>query len=259
MLTIDKLAYCSRLKSKNPAEKLAFALITLIICLCSNSVTVSAAVLLLMSAVTVLAGGIPLRTYIKLMLVPFVFLITGVITAAVEVAGSDGGFIWGISVSGLELGVSAQSFEKASEVFFKALGAVSCLYFLSLSTPLVDLISVLRKLKLPEIFLELMELVYRFIFVLMETADRIFTSQSSRLGYSKLSTGYRSLGQLVSVLFLRSYKYSGDLYNALESRCYSGSLKVLRKECTFSKNNILCIALVDACLAAAAAIIGGKF
>ena len=43
MLTIDKLA-CSRLKGENPAEKLVFALITIIICLSSNSITVSAAV-----------------------------------------------------------------------------------------------------------------------------------------------------------------------------------------------------------------------
>jgi cobalt/nickel transport system permease protein len=259
MLTIDKLAYCSRLKGENPAEKLVFALITIIICLSSNSITVSAAVFLLMSAVTVLGGGIPLRIYFKLMLVPFLFLLTGIITIAFEVAKNDAGFIWGISVFGLNFGVSVQSLAKAAKIFFKAIGAVSCLYFLSLNTAMVDIISVLRRVKLPEIVLELMELIYRFIFVLMETADRIFTSQSSRLGYSKMSAGYNSLGQLISVLFLRSYKYSGDLYMALESRCYNGSLKVLRKECAVSKTNILCIALVDTCLAAAAVIIGGKF
>jgi cobalt/nickel transport system permease protein len=84
---------------------------------------------------------------------------------------------------------------------------------------------------------ELMSLIYRFIFVLLETADTMFTAQSSRLGYVDLKTSYRSLGALVSTLFVRAYKRSTDLYTSLESRGYDGDLNVLEEP--FQKNHTL--------------------
>ena len=48
-----------------------------------------------------------------------------------------------------------------------ALSAVSCLYFLSLNTTMTDILEVLRKLHVPPLLIELMLLIYRFIFVLL--------------------------------------------------------------------------------------------
>jgi cobalt/nickel transport system permease protein len=92
---------------------------------------------------------------------------------------------------------------------------------------MVDLLALLLRLKVPKLLVELMGLIYRFIFVLLETADTMFTAQNSRLGYSSLSTGYRSLGALASTVFIRAYKRSDELYTALESRGYEGELNVL--------------------------------
>ena len=82
---------------------------------------------------------------------------------------------------------------------------------------------------MPKLIVELMGLIYRFIFVLLETADTMITAQNSRLGYSSLSAGFRSLGTLVSTLFIRSYKRSDELYTALEARGYDGDLNVLEE------------------------------
>jgi cobalt/nickel transport system permease protein len=82
----------------------------------------------------------------------------------------------------------------------------------------------------PKLIVELMGLIYRSIFVLLETADTMFTAQNSRLGYSDLKSGYRSLAALASTLFIRAYKKSDQLYIALESRGYDGEINVLEEQ-----------------------------
>jgi cobalt/nickel transport system permease protein len=92
---------------------------------------------------------------------------------------------------------------------------------------MVDLMSTLKRLKCPNMLLELMSLIYRFIFALMETAHSIHISQTSRLGHSTLPLSFKSSGVLISRLFILSMKKSEDIYVALESRGYDGEINVL--------------------------------
>ena len=227
MINIDKYAYMSKLKHSDPMKKLLFALLTLGVCLWANSIIVSLLVLLIMGWTTVYKGGIPLLLFLKLLLVPMSFLVIGVLTVGINVSDNQSAFLFSVSVLGTHIGLSQTGIQNAAQLFFKALGAVSCLYYLSLSTPIVYLLAALRRLKMPKLLVELMGLIYRFIFVLLETANTMFTAQNCRLGYSSLSSTYRSLAALVSTLFVRAYKRSDELYTALEARGYDGELNVL--------------------------------
>ena len=72
-----------------------------------------------------------------------------------------------------------------------------------------------------------MELIYRFIFVLMDTAGRIRVAQESRLGYGSFRKSLDHMGDLVSLVFLRAWRKGDKVYTALESRGYDGSLSTL--------------------------------
>lgn len=229
MINIDSYAYASKLNRIEPMPKFVFALTTLGVCLWANTLVVSVAVFFIMGWATIRKGGTPLSVFIKLLGVPMAFLIIGVLTIAVNRANSPELFYFSLPVAGSWIGVSKAGLIQAGQLFFKVLGSVSCLYFLSLSTPMVDLLAVLHKLKVPTLIVEMMGLVYRFIFVLLDTADTMFTAQNSRLGYINLSTGYRSMGALATTLFIRSYKRSNDLFTALEARGYDGALNVIEE------------------------------
>ena len=248
MLNIDKYAYASKLKHKDPIEKLIFALTILSVCLWAQSVSVSILILIMMTAITVVKGKIPLKVFLKLMLIPMSFLILGVMTIAFEVAPDQEGFILSASVFSGYMGISKAGLTLATIIFFKALGAVACLYYLSVNTPMVDLLSALKKLKCPKLMVELMSLIYRFIFVLMETAETMFVAQNSRLGYDRLSSGYRSMGMLLSTLFIRSYKKSDELYTALEARGYEGELDVLEEPFEKSLTGYIFIVVINVLL-----------
>lgn len=231
MINIDNYAYISKLKKTDSRQKLLFAVLTLGVCLWANSIAVSVFVLLIMGGVTVWKGGTPLALFIKLLLLPMSFLVLGVLTIAINASANPSDFLFAMYVGGIHIGISQAGMHNAVQLFCKALGAVSCLYFLSLSTPVVDLLAALRRLKVPKLLVELMGLIYRFIFVLFETADTMLTAQNSRLGYASVSAGYRSLAAVVSTLFIRAYKRSDELYTALEARGYDGELNVLEEPC----------------------------
>ena len=73
-------------------------------------------------------------------------------------------------------------------------------FTLALNTPMVDILNTLARLKIPKLFIELMGLIHRFIFVLLETVDTMFTAQKSRMGYASFSSGYCSLAALAATL-----------------------------------------------------------
>ncbi len=248
MFQIDYYAYSNRLAGIHPAEKGIFSLVTLVICLLMSSYLISGAVIVLMSGAIVLFARIPVKLYAKLLTIPIGFLFIGVIAIAISVASSSSAHLVGFYIFGVHVGISSANLYLAGQVFLKALGATCCLYYLALTTPMVDIIALLRKIKVPALFVELMSLIYRYIFVLAETSEKIFTSQTSRLGYVNVKTAFYSMSQLVSSLLLKSLYRSKMLFVAMTSRGYEGDIQVLDKEYSVSMRNIMIIVLFDVIL-----------
>ena len=137
----------------------------------------------------------------------------------------------------------------------RALAAVTCLYFLSLNTTMTDILGVLAKLHLPPLVIELMMLVYRFIFVLLETASAIMVSQESRLGNRTVGAGIRAFGGMTASLFILALRKSGALYDAMESRCYDGRIRVLPQENPAKTEEMITIGAFELVLAALACLV----
>jgi len=175
------------------------------------------------------------------MIVPLSFLLIGVLTIAFSVSTNPSGFWLAQTMHGLTVGIRYPDLITAVHLFLRSLGAVSCLYFLALTTPMTEIITVLNKLKVPVIITELMVLIYRFIFVFMETATTIRRAQLSRSGYVSMKCSFRSLSLLFSALLGKVFLKSQELYNSMAARCYSGEIKVLTKKRPVSPRNYLII------------------
>jgi cobalt/nickel transport system permease protein len=234
MIHIDKLAYGSKLRKTDPLQKFFFTVLTMSVCIWANSALISMAILVLMIWVTTRRGGTPLPIMLKLLLLPMSFLFLSVLAIAVNASENPALFLFSLPIAGIRLGVTQAGMQTAVLLFFKALGTVSCLYYLSLSTPMVDILAGLSKLKVPKLMLDLMGLTYRFIFVLLETAETIFIAQQTRLGYATISSGYRSLGGLASSLLFQAYRRFDHIYTALEVRGYEGEFNMV--DLSYEKN-----------------------
>ena len=247
MITIDKLCYHSKLRYENAGEKFAFAVITLCICVMSRSIAVACIVLAVTGILAVWKGGIPVSCYLRFLTVPpaFLFLSTIAIMFNIKKVPLD---LFAIPVGNWYITASTDSFFYALQLILTALAAVSCLYFLSFTTPMPDILEVLRKLHCPGLLIELMLLIYRFIFILLDTASAISTSQNCRLGNKDYRTSLKSFGLLGSVLMIRAITRSNKLYDAMEARCYDGRIRVLSENQPPRKKIIAAIAVFDTAL-----------
>ncbi|HWQ89365.1 MAG TPA: cobalt ECF transporter T component CbiQ [Desulfitobacteriaceae bacterium] len=241
MINIDFYAYSNKLNAVHPLEKVLFAVITMLICLLSGSIFTPILILVLMAVAIVLMAGIPAHLYGRLLLLPLTFLLLSVLSIAFSAAASTVGFWISYRFGNLVVGIRFPDLIKAMHLFLRSLGSVSCLYFLALTTPMTEVINLLRKLKIPVLITELMILIYRFIFVFLESAATIKRAQSSRLGYINIRSSFRSLSQLVVALFGKVFIKSRELFETMSARCYGGEINVLAKNHLVNYTNYVLI------------------
>ena len=75
MIIIDKLSYSSGLADVSPEEKFAYAVLTLLVCVVSRSVTAAVIVLAVNGILNVKKGRVPFHLYLKYLMVPLIFLL----------------------------------------------------------------------------------------------------------------------------------------------------------------------------------------
>ncbi|MGI6028113.1 MAG: cobalt ECF transporter T component CbiQ [Candidatus Heteroscillospira sp.] len=224
----DRYAYLSRLRGTDPIPKLILSLSALLVCLMCESIAVGLFTLLCMSALSVLLGGQRPGVVLRFLRLPVAFLLIGCVTIVFRPVQEGESALWSVCFfSRWVWGVTGEWLFQGAMVFCKAMGTIAAMYFLSLNTPMTDIVMALERLRVPRLFTELMELIYRFIFILAETASRIRTAQESRLGYTGFRRSVESLGLLSSVVFLRAWRRGDRVWSALESRGYTGSLKTM--------------------------------
>jgi cobalt/nickel transport system permease protein len=250
---IDAYAYANRLRFAHPAEKILFAGVVIVICLASGSPLVCLPALGLVTLAVTRVAGIPLRAFWYFVRLPFGFLVVSVLTIAIVAVPGEGALV-ALPIGPWRIGVTAGGLAQAGRVFAVSFACVAASLFLALTTPMVDIADQLRRWKVPALFVELMTLVYRFIFVLIETAQAMHIAQEARLGYGTAGRSLRSVGMLASNLYLRANARASALFTALTARGYTGDLNVLRDEPSWSVRNLVLIGVAGALLAALAAL-----
>ena len=181
MIVIDKICYNSKLRYVNTRLKLIFTILTLIICIISKSFYVSSIVFIVNSVLNLYWAKISLYQYVKLILLPVVFIILSTLAIVIDVTPYPVENYY-LYLFNLYFSININSVLYGLQIFATAISSVTCLYFLTLNTTMTDLLNELYALKCLVIVCELMMLIYRFIFVLTESADNINVAQISRLG-----------------------------------------------------------------------------
>ncbi len=247
MIIVDKLCYNSGLRYVNTGEKMAFSMVTLVLCIVSRSILTSMLVIVVNSILILIKGKIPAKRYWRLMSIPFAFLLLSTIAILVDISKIPMG-CYALKIGGYYITNSWEQVLYGFQLIFTALASVSCLYFLSLNTPMTDILTELRRMHIPSLLVELMMLIYRYIFILMEISDNIKNSQDSRLGNKDYKTSIKSFSGMISVLFVRAVKKADAQYCGLESRGYSGEINVLTEHYPPKAKNIIMIVVFEALL-----------
>ncbi len=249
VFSIDYYAYISAIRDWNPMFKVFFALAVLILVIALDSLYVSLFVLITMGFLTVVRGRIPLHQYISTLTIPIVFVLVGSLTIALSFARQPLGQ-YNLHLGFFYIYTSDADLLRMINLMAKAMAAVSALFMMTLSTPSGEIISVMRKIHMPKLFVELMNMIYRYIFVIMETNRKMHDSAESRLGYVDYRTSVKSFSGTASNLLVVSLKKANAYYDALVSRGYDGELRFLEKEKKLDREQIVLGSVYILCVAA---------
>ena len=244
----------SRIRKVHPGYKLGWFVLYTMMGLSSHSVMFLGIELLVFLTITVFTVRVSLWRLLRLMAIPAGFVLLGSLSVVLElnpvhpVFSMNAGVVaFGVGVLGLQQGLL---------IVLRSFSGIAVLYALVLNTSISDMIYVLRKLKVPEVVLDLMVLVYRNIFILSDTAQRIYIAQKSRMGHRNLKTSLRSTAQLGGSAFILAGVRAEQLFHSMESRGYTGRIHSLPAEWESSKKFILVSVILFAALLALYFIIG---
>lgn len=234
-MLIEQSAYTNRWRRVSPAAKGLFSLSGLVAAYAAATPATACAVAATLCAVTVLGAGIPPERYLRVAAPALLFLAVSALSLAVSLKLGD-------TAGDVSLQLARTEFHRIAQVCGRSLGGLFALLFLAMTTPLIDIIALLRRLRAPEVLLDIMVLCYRTLFVFSEAVRDTITAQSARLGYATARLSMRSLGGLVANITIQVWQRSHALHMAAMARNNDGPLRFLEQTYPNSVRD-LCVAV----------------
>lgn len=225
---IDSLAYGNKLRSIPPEHKLIFAL-SLFILGYLSPIYIQILISVWLILWVVVYGGIPFVVYSQLLAIPFAFWLISlpalVFGVSISLSNFSHDVMWSMALGKFFLYLSRQGMAQGLTILARSWCLTSCMYFILLTVPFGEVITVLQKCKCPSLLTDLLLLMYRFIFVLTTTASELITAQKSRFGYLNWRRGIYSLSLAIAQLLTRTLENYRQISLGLKSRGFNGELR----------------------------------
>lgn len=245
MIALEYTAYASPLKKKHPIEKMMYAFIPLILNIILQNSLTSLFIFGVMVFMTLVYGKVSSVFYLKLLSIPFGFLLSSVIVILCTIAFQPlHRALVQFSIGPFYIGIFEESIKSAVTLFVVSLSSVSCLYFLLLTTTIQSFLYGLKVCKTPDILLDLIALTYRFIFVFLETSKTIFLAQQSRLANRTFVGFIKSLALLVSALFVKVIHDSKELQFSMDARSVSEYHVIFSEQYIYERSSVVIVLLL---------------
>ena len=211
MSPIDRTAQLNRWRHRSLTEKACLAVGMLVLAVSLPPFPAAVMVAVIMTLAALWGAKVPAPLWLACAAAPTGFLLVGAFSVLVQV--DAGGFSWAPG-GGMA----------AAQLVMRSFAGVTCLLFLALTTPTSDLIAGLRRTGVPAEITEIALLMYRFLFLLADTAMAMDVAQAARLGHRRR---LHSLGMLIANLLPRAFDRARRLEIGLAARGWDGEMRVL--------------------------------
>ena len=210
------------------------------------------------AATIVLAAGsrLPVGFFVKRVWL-FVPIFTGIVvlpaTLSIVTPGEVVLHLW--TWHGTPEGFTAQGLTTAALVIARVATSISLVVLLTLTTPWVRLLAALRTLGVPPMFVLVIGMAYRYVFLLLGTVTDMYEARKARsVGAQKHDRSARAfLSASAGTMFGKAHHLSEEVHLAMIARGYRGNARTIQ---SFRLTALDAVAAVVA-LAAAVLIYGG--
>ncbi len=242
------------LQGVDPRAKLGMFLALILAASLSRSLIILAA-LYVVTLGTARVSQVPFDFFVKRVWLGIPFFAGIVIIPSIFIAGAP--YLFQIPLGPIHLGVSIPGLSSAV-VFVARVGVcVSLAVLLVLTTPWADLLKSLQTVYVPQVFILLLSMTYRYIFLFLHIANGMFEARKSRtVGRTPGHEQRRWISGSMGYLMNRSFKMSNDVYAAMSARGFSGEI---RSYSAYHMTMTDWIALVGAIGVAVATVVAGRY
>lgn len=200
----------------DPRLKIGFVALSILLILMSTGVSVPLYFLVL-SGAFILAAGVRFTQFVLRLVAPF-FVIGTLLIVQLFFYGQTPLWSWDIGMGTLI--VYREGLTHGLELAARVAGGVSLIIVLSLTSSVLELLAALKFYFVPEAWLEIAFLSYRYLFVFLKHLITGYQSQKLRMGYRGISNSFRSGGSLMGNLFLRVMDQTQKTYVSMRMRGY---------------------------------------
>jgi cobalt/nickel transport system permease protein len=114
-------------------------------------------------------------------------------------------------------------------LFTRIMAAVTLATLLAFSTPMIEILETLRLCKVPATIVDIADMMYRYVFIMQDTAHTMHRAQISRMG----DTGswvrrVSDTGRIAGSVLIKSLDRSTRIYQAMLARGYSENTTEMR-------------------------------
>lgn len=143
----------------------------------------------------------------------------------------------------------------AALLVLRVMDSLSFGVLLILTTPWTNLLAALRWIRVPSLFVDVLGMTYRYIFLLLHTTNAMFLARRSRtLGGFSGGENRRWLARALMTTMAKSQHLSDEVYLAMLSRGYHGDVPILN-DLRLKRLDFLWVAMA---LVAASALLWGN-
>ncbi|MFZ2259446.1 MAG: cobalt ECF transporter T component CbiQ, partial [Luteococcus japonicus] len=217
--SVDDAAWASPWRRRRVGEKAALSLGLVLTALVAPPWP--GTVLVSLVALAAILGPARIRPTVltRVMTPPLVFILIGAASVAVGLGApaADSRLLWQWG----PLSLSHEGLARCAALTGHGIAGALALMVLATTTPMVDLITSCRRLRIPDPLLEVASLTYRLLWVLLTTAIGIRQAQAARLcDAAPLRRRIEATGDAVGAVLVRSWDQARRLEEGLAGRGY---------------------------------------
>ncbi|WP_433607040.1 cobalt ECF transporter T component CbiQ [Dactylosporangium sp. CA-139114] len=129
-------------------------------------------------------------------------------------------------------GVTEQGLHGAGIIIARVATSISLVVLLTLTTPWARLLAALRALGVPKIFVLIIGMAYRYLFLLLDAVDDMYTARKARTlvaddGRRQTKAGRAFVAAGAGTLFGKAHQLSEEVHQAMTARGYTGDARTL--------------------------------
>ena len=207
------------LQSLDPRVKVITFLLFVIAVLLAKSIA-TLFILYALCLVLALISRINLEFFLKR---TWIFIPLFSLFIALPAIFSQGNALFTFNFLGLELIISRQGLDSALIFVLRVVTSVSFIVLLSMTTRHFALLKVLRIFKVPQVFVMVLGICYRYVYLFVGIIQDTFLAIKSRVGaVTEYRKGQHIVAANIAALWQRSEKLNAEVYKAMLSRGYQG-------------------------------------